>query len=510
MLIHKEETALFKNKSHNEFLALIKEIERIKQDSQAVEPFLSKIHFQTENKDLQELVEYTNDLIDVLQRKYNNLYSKHEIVTELNGIGTWDLEIDNGVPSETNVYNHIFRESLGYQDEKDFPNLFESWYNSIAPDELETVTAAFQDHYSGATKKPYDIEFKSVKKDGDIEWFHAKARTLRDELGVPYRNIGTIVNIHENKLNTERIKHLLARLELIEKSLGYSVTTLEGSWGMDFNNKSSDNQVWYSPQFKRLLGFEEDELESKVDAWLNLISNDEKEHVSKTFMVFLHDTNQKEFDMKFQMKVKNGNYRWFSMFVNVVRDLDGNPTLVSGVLRDINQEIERKAYDEKIESEMNEFTHSLRELAENINDISNEASEIAHEHEITSKSAEYAKECIDMTISITELIKQISNQTNLLGLNASIEAARAGEYGKGFSVVAQEVQKLSTNTSHAVEQIEKIIEDINTSVRNIVLSINKMSEKVQSQAAVTEEINNSTENIHEMSGRLLSLIQELD
>jgi methyl-accepting chemotaxis protein len=115
-----------------------------------------------------------------------------------------------------------------------------------------------------------------------------------------------------------------------------------------------------------------------------------------------------------------------------------------------------------------------------------------------------------MTKSITELIKQISNQTNLLGLNASIEAARAGEQGKGFSVVAQEVQKLSNNTSDAVEQIEKIIEDINKSVRDIVLSINKMSEKIQSQAAVTEEINSSTENIHEMSGRLLSLIQKLD
>ena len=75
-----------------------------------------------------------------------------------------------------------------------------------------------------------------------------------------------------------------------------------------------------------------------------------------------------------------------------------------------------------------------------------------------------------MTKSMTGLIKSISTQTNLLGLNASIEAARAGEQGKGFSVVAQEVQKLSLNTSQAVEQIEQIIEDIYSSVLNIVTS----------------------------------------
>ena len=48
---------------------------------------------------------------------------------------------------------------------------------------MEKVTSAFQDHYSTKIKKPYDIEFKSMKKNGSIEWFHAKAATLRDENG---------------------------------------------------------------------------------------------------------------------------------------------------------------------------------------------------------------------------------------------------------------------------------------------------------------------------------------
>ncbi|MEH7226454.1 PAS domain-containing protein [Bacillus sp. JJ1566] len=497
---------MFVRNRKNKIQYLINEIERMKEAAREDNNLSSyQISVQIEDKELQSLLDSMNEYIDVLKTKYENLSVKHQIVTDLNGIGTWDLEINDGIPAG-NVYDLNFRTSLGYQDENDFPNVFESWLNTIAPDEVESVTKAFQEHYSSETRKPYDIEFKSVKKNGSIEWYHAKSETLRNEQGVPYRNVGTIVNIHENKLNTLRIKNLLARLELIERSLGYSVTTIEGAWGMDLKNNKKD--VWYSPQFRQLLGYEENEFILEVETWLLLVSKENREHVRNSFNSYLYNKNQAEFDMKFQMKTKNGEDRWFNMLVKTVRDDNGNPVLVSGVLRDINHEIDRKEFDEKIGNEMNEFTHSLRELAGNINDITNQATEIAHEHEITSESAEQAKECIALTKSITELIKKISSQTHLLGLNASIEAARAGEQGKGFSVVAAEVQKLSSSTSEAVKQIEKIIEDINSSVENIVKSINNMSGKIQSQAVVTEEINHTTENIHDMSGRLLSLIQQ--
>ena len=495
-------------KRKNNIQNIINEIERMKEALQEDNLSSYQISLQIEDKELQGLVDSMNQYIDVLQTKYENLSVKHRIVTELNGIGTWDLKINDGIPAGT-VYDQNFRTLFGYQDENDFPNAFESWLNSLAPDEVESVTRAFQEHYSSETRKPYDIEFKSIKKDGSIEWYHAKSETLRNKQGVPYRNVGTIVNIHENKLNTIKIQNLLSRLELIEKSLGYSVTTLEGSWGMDLKNNTQE--VWYSPQFRQLLGYEENEFKPEVETWLLRVSKENREHVRSSFNSYLyHNKNQAEFDMKFQMKTKNGEDRWFNMLVKTVRDDSGNPVLVSGVLRDINHEIERKTFDEKIGNEMNEFTHSLKELAGNINDITNQATEIAHEHEVTSGSAVQAKECIVLTKSITELIKKISSQTHLLGLNASIEAARAGEHGKGFSVVASEVQKLSSSTSDAVEQIEKIIEDINSSIENIVKSINNMSGKIQSQAAVTEEINHTTENIHGMSGRLLSLIQQID
>lgn len=122
----------------------------------------------------------------------------------------------------------------------------------------------------------------------------------------------------------------------------------------------------------------------------------------------------------------------------------------------------------KLSSEITERALSMREST-NV-----AAKRTADMYETLKEKAEKAVEaadCVKQINEMTESIMQISSQTSLLALNASIEAARAGEAGKGFAVVASEISKLAGETSESVTSINSIVEQVNSSVAEMVKSM---------------------------------------
>lgn len=126
--------------------------------------------------------------------------------------------------------------------------------------------------------------------------------------------------------------------------------------------------------------------------------------------------------------------------------------------------------------------HTAAELAELTKDMETVRSSIDYLEHQTSLT----KDSVDQISRATELISAIASQTSLLSLNASIESARAGELGKGFGVVAAEIQKLSVQANTAVDDIRTMVDSL----------IHNSAQAMECMAEVHSVIQNQEQNIH--------------
>ncbi|MNC40737.1 putative sensory transducer protein YfmS [compost metagenome] len=110
------------------------------------------------------------------------------------------------------------------------------------------------------------------------------------------------------------------------------------------------------------------------------------------------------------------------------------------------------------------------------------------------------------------MVKEVSDQSNLLGLNAAIEAARAGEAGLGFGVVANEIRKLSSNSKSNVIEIDGITRKMQSAIQNLQTAFEgintySMSQRasIQELSATVYQINDSAQRLSQMAERNMSI-----
>ncbi len=127
----------------------------------------------------------------------------------------------------------------------------------------------------------------------------------------------------------------------------------------------------------------------------------------------------------------------------------------------------------------------------------------------TSKRIKRLGESSQEIGSIVELINDISEQTNILALNAAVQAAAAGETGRGFAVVADEVQRLAERTSGATRRIEGLIQAIQADTNEAVSSMEQTTAEVVSGARLAEDAGTALTEIERVSNALNDLIKNI-
>lgn len=155
------------------------------------------------------------------------------------------------------------------------------------------------------------------------------------------------------------------------------------------------------------------------------------------------------------------------------------------------------------------LSSGLGEIASAIQQMAASSSQItSNEHQLNSNIKDIYRISEDIN-SVLGFIKQIADETKMLGLNAAIEAARAGEVGRGFGVVAEEIRKLSDESRETVTKIRNLTQGIKETV-DITLASSKLTlRSSEDQAAASEEISASVQEITSLSDQLERIADEL-
>ena len=187
--------------------------------------------------------------------------------------------------------------------------------------------------------------------------------------------------------------------------------------------------------------------------------------------------------------------------------------------------------------EIRETGQSVLTMAERINDVSSQAQEsatvarqsleaassglqavqnaiggmnsIRDQIQETSKRIKRLGESSQEIGEITELISDITEQTNVLALNAAIQAASAGEAGRGFSVVAEEVQRLAERSADATRQISALVKAIQTDTQDAVGAMERSTQGVVEGARLSDSAGTALSEIDRVSRRLAELIEQI-
>jgi methyl-accepting chemotaxis protein len=259
--------------------------------------------------------------------------------------------------------------------------------------------------------------------------------------------------------------------------------------------------------------------------------------LEEQFISIIKKTKNESENIHMQMRDASGKVS--SMSTNIMEisatmqetgaNVDTQTESISDITRTCNDALQdmEQLFDKANEmaKRSNEIMRRVDEIVPEVITSKESAISVANETRTRLQDAIDGTKVIEQIVDVSTAIQEIASETNLLALNASIEAARAGESGKGFSVVAEEIKKLSESTAEEIGKVNELISKVISSVKalsdesdNILVFIdetvigdyNKLEELAKSYKKDAEYYSNESGNIGDDANGVNESIQSIN
>jgi len=361
---------------------------------------------------------------------------------------------------------------------------------------------------------------------------------LSPEVREIFDNLSQAIMIYQDGVNYNIMKYQLAN-----KALRTALWDMEVIAGDPVN---PNNTFVWSEDFRRMLGFtSEIDFPNKLSSWSDRLHPEDKDMAIKAFANHMLDFSGRTlFDVKYRLKLKNGEYGFFRATGDTMRDEKGKPLRVAGLLLNLAEEKKIEELDRQMMDKVKHDTEFIGSITKLVTDFDQSIdsqtmavetssqktehmlSSLKHVSEIsrqeqesikrllsnttrvqdamsgTRKSVQVISQLVEGISSAIQIISSIAANTNLLSMNAAIEAAHAGDAGRGFAVVADEIRRLSEST-----RINSV--DISRTLKNIIDGIAVTSKQSDETDRCIVEISKEINIFAEVIGDIINTFNKL-
>ncbi|MGE0130785.1 MAG: PAS domain-containing protein [Blastocatellales bacterium] len=263
------------------------------------------------------------------EKKLRESRERLDLAIEAAGMFVWETDIASGRV----IWSDGGERMMGMEPGS-FGGTYDAFLAFVHPDDRELVLKARKRALDG--EAPYDLEFRTLRPDGGVRWGIARGVVHRDERGRPIRMVGVCIDITERKQTEEALQRANRRFQM---ALG----AFEG-YVYEYNVREGVSER--SEGFAKLVGFELEEAEPQADWWFDRIHPEDRDQfMSKVEKMLAGKSTETAYSTEYRVRHKDGHYIDVLDHNLIIRDAEGLPTQVVGVVINIT---ERKRAEEAL------------------------------------------------------------------------------------------------------------------------------------------------------------------